>query len=274
MTNGFLDHMVATSLERVRRARQTERDGALWERAQSTPPAPPLTLGEFDVFAEVKLRSPAEGALGLADSDRRRQVEAYCDGGAAAVSVLTEPDEFGGSLAHLEEAAGVAAARGRPVMRKDFLTDPYQVLEARAAGAGGVLLVVRVLTDAQLGELLDATVELGMFALVEAFDGDDLDRIGELVDSRAGGHLMVGVNCRDLRTLEVDRTRFSHLAARLPAGVSAVAESGIDTVDAVESVAADGYGVALVGSALMRSGNPSAAVAAFVAAGRAASGGR
>ena len=137
-------------------------------------PLVPLALGAFDVIAEIKDRSPAEGDLATPESDRAERARQYAAGGAAAISVLTEPSRFAGSLAHLEEVA--AAVPGVPVMRKDFLVDPVQVLEARSAGASGVLLIINMLPDDVLHTMLDACFDNGMFVLLEGFDADDLDR--------------------------------------------------------------------------------------------------
>ena len=267
--SGLLDRMAKASRERVRAARATEPESRLLARAAAVPPAPPLALGAFDVIAELKLRSPSAGGLARQGLDRDAQIAEYCEGGAAAISVLTEPDEFGGSLEHLRDAAKLAAAHGRPVMRKDFLTDPYQVAEARAAGAGGVLIIVTMLADADVAALLHAARELGLFALLEAFDADDLERIAALdLGPSSGPPVLAGVNCRNLRTLEVDFGRFAELAPRLPTGFPAVAESGIDGPDDARSVASNGYRLALVGSALMRAAEPRRALAELIAAGR------
>ena len=137
-------------------------------------PLVPLRLGGFDIIAEIKGRSPAEGALAGADVDRVSRAQAYVRGGAAAISVLTEPSRFDGALEHLEEVA--AAVPGTPVMRKDFLVEPLQVLEARKAGASGVLLITAMLSDNMLRAMLDAAYDLGMFVLLEAFDENDLAR--------------------------------------------------------------------------------------------------
>lgn len=264
----LLQRMALASRERVQRARAAEPEGRLLARARATPAPPPLELGAFDVIAELKLRSPSAGALARQSLDRDAQIAAYAAGDAAAVSVLTEPDEFGGSLDHLREAAALLAPHRRPVMRKDFLTDPYQIIEARAAGAGGVLVIVTMLEDAEVRALLEAARELGLFVLLEAFDADDLDRIGALGLPSGGPPVLAGLNCRDLRTLEVDFGRFAALAAHLPAQMAAVAESGIDDEDDIKAVARLGFRLALVGSALMRADDPGAAVARFVAAGR------
>ncbi len=145
---GFLDEMARCSAARVAEALRRESAADLENRARSAPASPPLRLSTagFDVIAELKLRSPAAGVLGRQSEDWLGRVAAYARGGAAAVSVLTEPTRFDGSLDHLRQAAAVLRPLGVPAMRKDFLVDPYQVLEARAAGAGGVLVIVRMLS--------------------------------------------------------------------------------------------------------------------------------
>ncbi len=142
-------------------------------------------------------------------------------------------------------------------MRKDFLTDPYQVLEARAAGAGGVLVIVTMLDDATARLLVDTARELGLFVLLEAFDRADLERLAAFDEpADAGPPVLAGVNCRDLRDLDVRFSRFVELAPYLPRHLPAVAESGIGGVDDVRSVARSGYRLALVGSSLMRAAGP------------------
>jgi indole-3-glycerol phosphate synthase len=270
MSTDFLSRMAEASRARAKRARAREPEAALLRRAQAMPKAPPLRLGSFDVIAELKLRSPAAGALASADFDRRPQVAAYARAGAAAVSVLTEPDEFQGSLEHLREAVEQLEGSACPVLRKDFVTDPYQVIEARAAGAGGVLLIADLLDDAELDALLACARELGLFVLLEAFTADDLDRIGTREIDSAGPLVLAGVNCRNLHDLSVDFGRFAELAPRLPAHLPCVAESGIETAAAARKVAELGYRLVLVGSALMRRSDPGAALAELRAAGRAA----
>jgi indole-3-glycerol phosphate synthase len=166
----FLRRMADASRARVRAARLREPEQRLLRRAVAAAPPPRLRLGNFDLIAELKLRSPAAGGLAGSGFDRTALISAYANGGAAAVSVLTEPDEFCGDLAHLREAADVLRPFGCPVMRKDFLTDPYQVIEARAAGAGGVLLIVTMLDDTELRAMLAVASDLGLFALLEGFD--------------------------------------------------------------------------------------------------------
>ncbi len=266
----FLDDMAQASRERASSARRRYRDDEL------DLPLPPLKLGAFDVIAELKDRSPSAGALAAPGGDRLRQARRYADGGAAAVSVLTEPSRFGGDLSHLREVAALLAGVGIPAMRKDFLVDPAQVLEARAAGAGGVLLIAAMLDDAELAAMLDCALEHALFVLLEAFDETDLERIGGLVerpaygDAAVAGRLLVGVNTRNLRTLEVDGERLAELAGRLPPVARHVAESGLETAADAARAADLGYSVALVGSALMRHDDPSALLRDMCHAGRVA----
>ncbi len=269
----FLEQMAAKSRERARRAMAAEPVADLLERALATPEPLPLTLGSFDLIAELKLRSPAAGGLAARDFDPAAQLAAYAAGGAAAVSVLTEPDEFRGALEHLEAAARLLRPAGCPVMRKDFIVDRYQVIEARAAGASGILLIAAMLSDTELAELLATAAGLGLFTLLEAFDRDDLERLARLELPAGGPRVLVGVNSRDLKTLAVDFERFALLADRIRPDVPAVAESGIASAEAAAAVAGLGYRAALVGSALMREGDPGRAVADFIAAGRQASAG-
>ena len=272
----LLSRMAGAGMDRVRAARALLPEQELRRRAAEAPPPVRLRLDPsgFDLIAEVKLRAPSSGLLADPGADPlrlvRERVSAYAAAGAAAVSVLTEPSAFGGALSHLREAAGAAAV---PVMRKDFLVDPYQVLEARAAGASGVLLIVKLLDGSRLERMLQACAELGLFALIEFFDGEDAGKVGTLLETFRGGDvplILLGVNVRDLRTLAVEGDRLEKLVGRLPSGFPRVAESGVkDEADAVR-VASLGYGLALVGTALMRAEDPGSKAAAILAAGRAA----
>ena len=267
--SGFLDDMASLSAARVAEAIRHESAGALERRARRTAPSAPLRLSAsgFDVIAELKLRSPAAGPLGDESQDWLGRVAAYARGGAAAVSVLTEPSRFDGSLDHLRQAAAALAPLGVPAMRKDFLVDPYQVWEARAAGAGGVLVILRMLTRPKIEELLDVAAELGMFVLPAAFDDVDLGMARDLLSSRAarragrhaGGEelILMGVNCRDLQTLQVVPERFAALAPLLPAGWPAVAESGVAGGADARRMQQLGYRLALIGTALMAREDPS-----------------
>jgi indole-3-glycerol phosphate synthase len=271
--SAFLEEMAAGSRARVRSA-LTRRSRAGLESAARLAPAPPplrLDASGFDLIAELKLRSPAAGELRPAGEDLAARVACYARAGAAAVSVLTEPSRFDGSLEHLGAAAQVLRSRGVPAMRKDFIVDPYQVFEARAAGAGGVLVILRMLPQEETRALVDCASALGLFVLLEAFDARDIALLHEVLAAHRGtSPLLAGVNCRDLATLEVVPARLVELAPLLPAHVPRVAESGVTTAADARAVAAAGYSLALVGSALMRGDDPGALAAALLAAGRAA----
>lgn len=272
--SSFLDDMAMSSARRASDAKRREPFGALERRIRDLPAAPALRLSAegFDVIAELKLRSPAQGALGAAQEDWLARVNGYAHGGAAAISVLTEPSRFDGSLEHLTRAAAALAPLGIPAMRKDFIVDPYQVLEARAAGAGGVLLIVRMLPRAGLSELLAAAAEHGLFVLLEAFDEPDLEVAQALLEARrpADAAVLLGINCRDLKTLEVVPKRFAELARRLPAHWPAVAESGVATPQDACEMRRLGYRLALIGTALMQSGDPRVLLADILSAARTA----
>ncbi len=250
----FLDEMARTSAARAAAAAPVSE---LRARIANRETAPILHLEGFDLIAEVKRKAPSVGALDLS-VDPATQAAAYARAGAAAISVLTEPERFGGSLEDLTE---VVRAVDVPVMRKDFLVDPVQILEAAAYGAGGVLLIIRMLDEARLEEMIHAAREYDLFVLLEAFDEADLARAPAETE-------LLGLNCRDLGTLQVDPSRFPLLASAFPEGCVPVAESGLDDEEDAAAVAALGYEVALVGSALMRAEDPEAQAAAMIAAGR------
>ena len=277
MSEDFLAAMARASRARVTAARAAEPEAALFRRAFATPNPPRLNLSPqgFDLIAEVKLRSPAVGLLKGGDENVAARVGEYAEAGAAAVSVLTEPTRFDGSLEHLALAARALASRGSvPAMRKDFLVDPYQVAEARLAGAGGILIILRMLSRAETEALLEAAARLRLFVLAETFDVADIAIAHDLVRSPVARDLdlLIGVNSRDLATLKVVPGRLEELVERLPGTVPRVAESGVaDAVDAAR-LAAAGYDLALVGSALMTSADPSALLADMLGAGRAARG--
>ncbi len=207
------------------------------------------------IIAEIKRASPSRGAL--ADiADPAALATSYELGGASAISVLTESRRFGGSLADLE---AVRAAVSVPVLRKDFIAAPYQVLEARAAGADLVLLIVAALDQATLENLFSLINELGMTPLVETHSADELDRALDL------GADVVGVNARDLSTFELDQDLFGRLADQIPSGVIRVAESAVKTAADVAHYRRAGADVVLVGEALV-TGDPVATLREFLAA--------
>jgi len=209
------------------------------------------------VIAEVKRRSPSKGSLATIP-DPAELAAAYAEGGARIISVLTEQRRFGGSLADL---AAVRAAVDIPVLRKDFIVSPYQVHEARAYGADLVLLIVAALEQNVLDALLDRVESLGMTALVEVHTEEEADRALE------AGAKLIGVNARNLHTLEVDRSTFGRIAPGLPSGVLKVAESGVRGPGDLITYAGWGADAVLVGEGLVTSGDPRAAVSMLVAAG-------
>ncbi|MET0499610.1 MAG: indole-3-glycerol-phosphate synthase [Steroidobacteraceae bacterium] len=270
--SGLLTEMAQTSLARLADARSKESEQSLWARASDAPPAPRLKLSHegFDIIAECKLQSPSAGDLSANTSGVEDRVRAYAQGGACAVSVLTEPSRFGGNLEHLEQAATALRPLDVPVMRKDFLVDPYQIMEARAAGAGGVLVILRMLESCHITALLDCAAMLKMFVLLEAFDAADLEVARSVLTPRKqhGEQILVGLNCRDLETLQIDFPRFEQLAGRLPFGYTSVAESGVGTLEDVKKVVDVGYRVALIGTTLMTSNEPEKLLSELLSAGR------
>jgi indole-3-glycerol phosphate synthase len=204
------------------------------------------------VIAEHKRRSPSAGPI-RDDLGLEEVVAAYEHGGAAALSILTEGPNFGGSLEDLRRAR---AASSLPILRKDFTLDPYQVLEAHAAGADAILLIVAALEDGQLAELHAAAVELGLAALVEVHDAGELERALALAPR------LIGINNRDLTTLQVDRRRTVELRAAIPDGVAVVAESGFSQRGQLDGLPVDAV---LVGEALMRASDIESAVRALTA---------
>ena len=214
----------------------------------------------LSVLAEVKRSSPSKGALADIPDPAALAAE-YAAGGAGAISVLTERRRFGGSLADL---VAVRAAVDTPVLRKDFIVTEYQLWEARAAGADLALLMCSALGDPDLHRLHALALELGLTPLVEVHTPDEARRAVDL------GAQLVGINNRNLQTLEVDIAQFENLVDLIPADRIRVAESGILSVADVERVAAAGADVILVGEALVRHGDPRASVAEFISAGSAA----
>ncbi len=209
------------------------------------------------VIAEVKRSSPSKGAL-ASIPDPAQLAATYAQGGARVISVLTEQRRFNGSLADL---AAVRAAVGVPILRKDFVVSPYQVHEARAYGADLVLLIVAALEQPVLSSLLDRVESLGMTALVEVHTEEECDRALE------AGATVIGVNARNLHTLEVDRTIFGRIAPGLPPEVLRVAESGVRGPSDLLTYAGWGADAVLTGESLVTSGDPLGAVRSLVAAG-------
>jgi indole-3-glycerol phosphate synthase len=216
-----------------------------------------LSQGGVGVIAEVKRSSPSKGSLATID-DPAQLAQAYERGGARCISVLTEKRRFGGSL---EDLAAVRAAVDIPVLRKDFIVTSYQLWEARAHGADMALLIVAALEQEALVSLVERAQSIGLLPLVEVHDADEVHRAVE------AGAKVIGVNARDLRTLEVDLSVFSEVAPAIPEGIIRIAESGVRSPQDLLAYAADGADAVLVGEALVTTADPAAAVQDLVSAG-------
>lgn len=229
----------------------------LQEKLQHAPtpidPHPQLRGDLVSVIAEVKRSSPSKGALAEI-ADPASLAHAYEKAGASVISVLTERRRFGGSLADL---TAVRSAVNIPVLRKDFMVDEYQFYEARAYGADVVLLIVAALSTNQLKDYYEMATELGMASLVEVHTHDELDRAME-IEPR-----IIGINSRNLKTLEVDQQAFAELLPEIPTSIIRVAESGISTRAEVKSAKSFGADAILVGEALVRAGDPLSALHAL-----------
>lgn len=243
----ILDEILDSKREEARRLRR-RRDRLERRAAEAPGPSgfrPALVGGEaVAVIAEFKRRSPSAGDL-AAGADPAEVAAGYARGGAAALSILTDRRWFGGTLEDLDAAR---TASNLPVLRKDFLVDPVQLLETRAAGADAALLIVRALEGDRLAEMVVAAGELGLDALVEAHDEEELERA---VDAGAG---IIGVNARDLSSFAVDLELSERLVGLVPTDRVAVAESGIRGEADLRRMAAAGADAVLVGSWLMSSG--------------------
>lgn len=239
----------ATPLEQVKDAARLA--------PQSRDPMPAFQAAGVSVIAEVKRSSPSRGALAPI-SDPAALAANYEAGGASTISVLTEHRRFGGSL---EDLRAVRASVDIPVLCKDFIVTSYQLWEARAAGADLALLIVAALSQNQLECLVDRAGSIGLTALVEVHDEDEVER------ALAAGAELIGVNARNLKTLDVDRNTFSKLAPLIPDHVVRVAESGVRGPHDVFDYAKQGAGVVLVGETLVTGKDPRTAVADLVAAG-------
>lgn len=259
-----MSQAVETILDRIVGVKEREvralvpQAAALRARAADAPPprgfaAALRSAREVRLLAEVKRRSPSAGEI-RPGADPVEVARAYAAGGAAALSVLTDREFFGGELDFLR---AVRAAVGLPVLRKDFVIDPLQLWEARAAGADAVLLIVRILDDAKLRELHALAAELGMDALVEVHDRPEMER------ALAAGCTLLGINNRDLASFHTDLELSVRLAPEVPQRVTLVAESGIRTPGDVDRLGAAGVDAILVGESLMRQQDLRAAAAAL-----------
>lgn len=247
----FLEEILASTRVRIDELEVLVTEDALEQRIASLPGPRGFTSAlkgpGTAVIAELKRESPSAGPLNP-DMNAADMARSFAEGGAAAISVLTEPDYFKGSREDLEAAA---AAAGLPVLRKDFILDELQVLESRAWGADAVLLIVRCVGD-RLDILLGATHALGMDALVEVFNEQDL------AIAVGAGAQVIGVNHRDLETFEVDPDRTAKLAPQIPDDVLLVGLSGVKEPSDVAALRAAGAGAVLVGEALVTAEDPAA----------------
>lgn len=254
------DIIAGVRADLVERQRQVSLDD-LKERASRQPvaidPMPRFKANGVSVIAEVKRSSPSRGELATI-ADPAALARDYEAGGAAAISVLTEERRFGGSL---DDLRAVRAAVALPVLRKDFIVTSYQLWEARASGADLVLLIVAALNDPELESLVERARSIGLTPLVEVHDEDEVGR------ALAADADLIGVNARNLKTLDVDRSTFARLAPHIPSGVVTVAESGVRGPRDVIEHARDGADVVLVGETLVTGRDPRSAVADLVAAG-------
>ena len=256
----LLEAIVAATRTRVAAAMEREARPVLERRAARRSPdaaafAERLSrAGTINVIAECKRRSPSRGVLRVA-YDPVAIAVGYERAGAAAISVLTEPGFFDGSLAHLD---AVRAAVKLPLLRKDFIVDEYQLLEARAAGADAVLLIVAALSDRDLANLARAAADLGLATLVEVHDARECTR------ALAMGATIIGVNNRNLRTLQVDLEASRTVAAMLPAGTIGISESGLKSGADLQAMRALGYRAYLMGERFMTERDPGAALAALL----------
>jgi indole-3-glycerol phosphate synthase len=257
----LLRTIVAATERIVHIRREIEPIGDVERRAAAASPRGPLfesalaTAGRVNVIAECKRRSPSRGVL-APTYDPVAIARQYEAGGAAAISVLTEPTFFDGALEHL---TAVRAAVAVPLLRKDFIVDDYQLFEARAAGADAILLIVAALEQGALGRLQQRAAELGLAALVEVHNDE------ELVRALDSGARLIGVNNRNLRTLAVDVDASYRLAGQIPANVVAVSESGLQSRADLEKLAASGYRAFLIGERFMTDSNPAAAIRDLIA---------
>lgn len=251
LTGTYLDRILANTERKVGARRQETPYEEVLERAKSQA----LALSLFDslqaravgVIAEVKRASPSKGLI-ASDIVTQDVAADYLSGGCAAISVLTDEDFFQGTLADLEEVASVAHGDPdpRPVLRKDFVIDRYQIAEARAYGADAVLLIVAALDDVALRDLYVSACDLGMDALVEVHDEGELERALRIEPT------IIGINNRDLRTFDVDLATTERLAPMVPEGIAIVGESGIHRREDVERLQTAGVTAVLVGESLMR----------------------
>ena len=255
--NNFLQAMALSSMKRLEKNKANQSENSLLKACEGIKRKPFVEFQSGFVFiTEIKKSSPSLGQISKPEFNLFEQAEAYAKSGSNVISVLTEPSKFNGSLQDLNDISKRFSET--PTMRKDFLVEPYQVSEAFLNGAGGVLLILAMLSDRMLKMMIERAIKHEMFVLLEAFDEVDMQRAKTIV-SEFGLHssnILLGVNCRDLRTLDVNFSRFENLSSLIPEDVVCIAESGITGASEIEVLSNLGYSGALIGTALMQSETP------------------
>ena len=259
----FFQTVLASTRDRIARHRRVLPVNVLRSRSRGQEPPRSFSKalrhpGRVSLIAELKQASPSAGVI-RRETDIPGRIRSYVEGGAAALSILTEPDFFHGSPDIFRTARRLARV---PLLRKDFIVDPYQVEESRSLGADAILLIVALLPAGVLRDLLDTVVGHGMEALVEVHDEKDLSA------AISAGASIIGVNNRNLRTLQVDTRTAHRLIPQIPKYCTIVAESGIKTPQEVSQLRARGAHAVLIGETLMRYGNAKEAVSKFVKVGK------
>ena len=255
--NNFLQAMALSSMKRLEKNKANHSEENLLKSCEEIKRKPFVEFQSGFLFiTEIKKSSPSLGEISKPEFNLFKQAEAYVNSGSNVISVLTEPSKFTGSLQDLNDISKRFSET--PTMRKDFLVEPYQVSEAFLNGAGGVLLILAMLSNRMLKMMIERAIKHEMFVLLEAFDEVDMQRAKTII-SEFGPHssnILLGVNCRDLRTLDVNFSRFENLSSLIPEDVVCIAESGITGASEIEVLSNLGYSGALIGTALMQSETP------------------
>tara|TARA_Y100000996_G_scaffold203481_1_gene159509 strand:- start:694 stop:1521 length:828 start_codon:yes stop_codon:yes gene_type:complete len=255
--NNFLQEMALSSMKRLEKNKANKSEEDLLRICEGIKRKPPLEFQSGFIFiTEIKKTSPSLGEISKPEFNLFEQAETYVNNGSNVISVLTEPSKFSGSLQDLNDISKTFS--GTPTMRKDFLVEPYQVSEAFVNGAGGVLLILAMLTGSMLRMMIERAIKHEMFVLLEAFDEEDIQRAKTIISefSPYSLNILLGVNCRDLRTLNINFSRFENLSSLIPEDVICIAESGITRPSEIEFISKLGYSGALIGTALMQSETP------------------
>jgi len=255
--DNFLEEMASLSMQRLEKNKAKQSEESLLRACEEIARTSFKEIqSEFVFITEIKKSSPSLGEISQTEFNLFKQAEVYVNAGTNVISVLTEPTKFSGSLQDLDDVS--KAFSNTPTMRKDFLVEPYQISEAFINGASGVLLITAMLDDKMLRMMIDRAIQHQMFVLLESFDEEDLRRSKSIISAydSLSSNILLGVNCRDLRTLDVSFSRFEELSRLIPKDVICIAESGITEASEIEVVSQLGYSGALIGTSLMQSENP------------------